>query len=307
MNRIIEPDTVTIVRKKGDDLELAKIPTRKTLRGSKLSAGQAREITIAQLEKDPNVILIMHGDDEHCVAKASLSDDVELTMTINTGSNPEGRVEITSAKDENSSAGAFFTIFGNDGEQDEVIEHTLDCMMGLLGQYDQSTKKEKLSTESPYPHIFIPEARETMEDACMQVEGFLAADVDFEPFMFVHEDEVLLLGSEHFNGYDLFIEAKRLFIGATLAQKQETANKAEQDNDVSAIRCADESWSFRKPLNITSEESFIDELNTAVNELKQAIVQVGEEPEGEARMEVQRQLFTWEVLDAVVKYKKLPM
>lgn len=307
MNKFFETDKVTVVRKKGDDLELAKIPTRKTLRGSKLSEEQAREVTISQLKKDPNVVLIMQGDEDLCIARASLSDNVELTMTINTGSKPQGRVEMTSAKDEHSSAGAFFTVFGNDGELDEVIEHTLDCVIGLLKQYDQSNKSDCQGEEHDTPFISILEAREIMEETGMQVDGFLAADVDFDPFMFVHEDDVLLLGSEHFKGYDLFIEAKRLFIGATKEQAQEAAHKAEKDNDISAIRCEDESWSFRKPLSFTSKETFLEDLDMAIHELKQAIIQAGFEPEEEARMEVQRQLFTWEVLDAVVKYKKLPM
>lgn len=307
MDKIFESDKVTVVRKKGDDLELAKIPTRKTLRGSKLSEEQAREVTVSQLKKDPNVVLIMQGDEDFCIARASLSDNVELTMTLNTGEKPEGRVEMTSAKDEHSSAGAFFTVFGNDGEQDEVIEHTLDCVMGLLEQYEQSNKSDCLCDEQSIPFVSILEARETMEGNGQQIEGFIAADVDFEPFMFVHEDDVLLLGSEHFKGYDLFIEAKRLFIGATKEQAQEAALNAEKGNVISAIHCADESWSFRKPLSIKSEETFLDDLDAAIHELKNAIVHVGTEPEGEARMEVQRQLFTWEVLDAVVKYKKLPM
>lgn len=307
MIQLSHPDSVTIVRRKGDDLELAKIPTRKTLRGSKLSEKQAREITIAQLEMDPDVVLIIQGDEDHCFAKASLSDNVELTMTLNTGKNPEGRVEMTSAKGENGSAGAFFTVIGNEDEVDEVIKNTMDCVRGLLKQYDQSAQSNCRGTEYLDRFMFIHEVREIMEDNGLQVEGVLAADVDFEPFMFVHEDDVLLLGSEHFKGYDLFVEAKRLFIGATKEQAQEAAHKAEKTNGISAIHCADGFWSFRKPLNITSKENCMDDLNAAIHELKKAIVQVGTEPEGETRLEVQRELLTWEVLDAVVKYKQLPM
>ena len=63
----------------------------------------------------------------------------------------------------------------------------------------------------------------------------------------------------------------------------------------------------RKPLEISSTENFLEDQESAINELKQAIVHVGNEAEGEARIELQRQLFTWEVLDAVVKDKQLPM
>ena len=90
-------------------------------------------------------------------------------------------------------------------------------------------------------------------------------------------------------------------------ERQKAAAETEVGNDIVAVHCDDNSWSFRKPLTISSKESFLEDLESAINELKQAIVHVGNEPEGEPRIELQRQLFTWEVLDAVVKYKKLPM
>ena len=156
--------------------------------------------------------------------------------------------------------------------------------------------------------VFTMQAREILEDAGFPVEGFLAADVDFEPFTFEHNGELVLLGSEHFNGYNLFVEVKRLFIGATDAQKEEVAKKAMEGNDIEVIRCADASWSFRKPLRITDVDRFTEELLETVDTLLQAIGQAGEEPkEDEPRKEILRQLFTWEVLDAVVKYNQLPM
>lgn len=156
--------------------------------------------------------------------------------------------------------------------------------------------------------VFTMQAREILEDAGFPAEGFLAADVTFEPFTFEHNGELVLLGSNHFNGYNLFVEVKRLFIGATDAQKEEVAKKAMEGNDIEAIRCADASWSFRKPLHITDVNHFTEELLETVDILLQAIGQVGEEPvEDEPRKVILRQLFTWEVLDAVVKYKQLPM
>lgn len=304
MEKFFSPNTITVIRKKGDDFEAAQIPTRKTLRGAKLSDEQAREVTISQLKKDPSVVFILEGDEHYFTAKATLAEGSDLVLTYQDGQEPVGRVEIITRKDENSSAGAFYTMHGT---TDDVIFHTIDCAMSLM------MKAEEYAPETPKQAVdqgtimFTFQAREALEEAGHQVEGFLAADVDFEPFMLVHEDDIVLIGSEHFNGYGLFVEVKRLFMDVTDDERQKAAMEAEVGNDIVAIHCDDKSWSFRKPLEISCTENFLEDLESAINELKQAIVHVGNEPEGEARIELQRQLFTWEVLDAVVKYKQLPM
>lgn len=57
--------------------------------------------------------------------------------------------------------------------------------------------------------MFTFQIREALKEVGHQVEGFLATYVDFEPFMLVHEDDIVLIGSKHFNGYMLFVEVKR--------------------------------------------------------------------------------------------------
>lgn len=305
MEKIFTPDTITVIRKKGDDFEVAQIPTRKTLRGAKLSDEQAREVTISQLKKDPSILFILEGDEHDFTAKATLAEGSELVLTYQDGQEPMGRVEVTTLKDDNSSAGAFYTMHG---ATDDVIFNTIECAMSLMmkaEEYDPEAPKKADDLGSTV--MFTFQAREALEEAGHQVEGFLAADVDFEPFMLVHEDDIVLIGSEHFNGYGLFVEVKRLFMDVTDDERQKAAAETEVGNDIVAVHCDDNSWSFRKPLAISSKESFLEDLECAINELKQAIVHVGNEPEGEPRIELQRQLFTWEVLDAVVKYKKLPM
>jgi hypothetical protein len=304
MNKIFTPDTITVIRKKGDDFEIAQIPTRKTLRGAKLSDEQAREVTISQLKRDPSIVFILEGGENDFTAKATLAEGSELVLTYQDGQEPVGRVEVTTLKDENSSAGAFFTMRG---AKDDVIFNTIDCAMNLMMKAEEYNPEVLQKADDQSTVMFTFQAREALEEAGHQVEGFLAADVDFEPFMLVHEDDIVLIGSEHFNGYGLFVEVKRLFMDVTDDERQKAAAETEVGNDIVAVHCDDNSWSFRKPLAISSKESFLEDLESAINELKQAIVHVGNEPEGEPRIELQRQLFTWEVLDAVVKYKKLPM
>lgn len=304
MNKIFTPDTITVIRKKGDDFEIAQIPTRKTLRGAKLSDEQAREVTISQLKRDPSIVFILEGDENDFTAKATLAEGSELVLTYQDGQEPVGRVEVTTLKDENSSAGAFFTMRG---AKDDVIFNTIDCAMNLMMKAEEYNPEVLQKADDQSTVMFTFQAREALEEAGHQVEGFLAADVDFEPFMLVHEDDIVLIGSEHFNGYGLFVEVKHLFMDVTDDERQMAAAETEVGNDIVAVHCDDNSWSFRKPLTISSKESFLEDLESAINELKQAIVHVGNEPEGEPRIELQRQLFTWEVLDAVVKYKKLPM
>lgn len=306
MEKIFTPDTITVIRKKGDDYELEQIPTRKTLRGAKLTNDQAQEVTISQLRKDPSVLVILEGDENYCTAKATLGEEMELTLILKGGEKPEGRVETTAQKDDNCSTGVFFSMTGTPEERDKVFNKALDCAMHILINSEQENECPQMSG-GPDSIMFTIQAREALEEAGHQVEGFLAADVDFEPFMLVHENDIVLIGSEHFNGYNLFVEVKRLFIGASEDEMQQAAKKTEKGNDIEAIHCADGSWSFRKPLNISCHENFLDDLETTINDLKQAIVHVGNEPDVEGRIEVQRQLFTWEVLDAVVKFKQLPM
>ena len=299
MNISIESDKVTIVRKKGDDYEIVNVPVR-----------QSREATIARLKKNPGVAFIMEDNGDTLVATAVLADDAEMKVTLIDGDHPEGRVDINTVQHEDRSAGVYMAFHGATNEDyDDVFNSTMKYAMHMYeNRNDFSPTRFASGEDGEMAIVFIMQAREIMEDAGFPVEGFLAADVIFEPFTFEHNGELVLLGSEHFNGYNLFVEVKRLFIGATDAQKEEVAKKAMEGNDIEAIHCADASWSFRKPLCITDVDRFTEELLEAVNTLLQAIGQVGEEPNGdEPRKEILRQMFTWEVLDAVAKYNQLPM
>ena len=240
----------------------------------------------------------------------SLADDAEMKVTLIDGDRPEGRVDITTVQHEDRSAGVYVSFHGATSEDyDDIFNSTMEYAMHMYeNRNDFSPTRFASGEDGEMAIVFIMQAREIMEDAGFPVEGFLAADVIFEPFTFEHNGELVLLGSEHFNGYNLFVEVKRLFIGATDAQKDEVAKKAMEGNDIEAIHCADASWSFRKPLCITDVDLFTEELLETVDTLLQAIGQVGEEPDGdEPRKEILRQMFTWEVLDAVAKYNQLPM
>ena len=299
MNIPTESDKVTIVRKKGDDYEIVNVPVR-----------QSREATIARLKKNPGVAFIMEDNGDTLVATAVLADDAEMKVTLIDGDRPEGRVDITTVQHEDRSAGVYVSFHGATSEDyDDIFNSTMEYAMHMYeNRNDFSPTRFASSEDGEMAIVFIMQAREIMEDAGFPVEGFLAADVIFEPFTFEHNGELVLLGSEHFNGYSLYVEVKRLFIGATDAQKDEVAKKAMEGNDIEAIHCADASWSFRKPLCITDVDLFTEELLETVDTLLQAIGQVGEEPDGdEPRKEILRQMFTWEVLDAVAKYNQLPM
>lgn len=299
MEQLFSKDSVTIVRKKGDDYEIVNVPVR-----------QSREATIARLKKNPDVVFIMEDNGDTLVATTVLADDAEMKITIIDGDRPEGRVDITTVQHEDRSAGVYVAFHGAASEDyDDIFNRTMEHAMQMYeNRKDFSPTRFSGGEDGEMAIVFTMQAREILEDAGFPVEGFLAADVTFEPFTFEHNGELVLLGSDHFNGYNLFVEVKRLFIGATNAQKEEVAKKAMEGNDIEAIHCADASWSFRKPLRIKDVDHFTEELLETVDALLQAIVQVGEEPEGdEPRNEILRQLFTWEVLDAVAKYNQLPM
>lgn len=299
MNISIESGKVTIVRKKGDDYEIVNVPVR-----------QSREATIARLKKNPDVAFIMEDNGDTIVATAVLADDAEMKVTLIDGDHPEGRVDINTVQHEDRSAGVYMAFHGASSEDyDDIFNSTMEYAMHMYeNRKDFSPTPFAGCEDGEMAFVFTMQAREILEDAGFPVMSFLAADVSFEPFTFEHNGELVLLGSEHFNGYNLFVEVKRLFIGATDAQKEDVAKKAMEGNDIEAIHCADASWSFRKPLCITDVDLFMEELLETVDTLLQAIGQVGEEPDGdEPRKEILRQMFTWEVLDAVAKYNQLPM
>lgn len=297
MNTSIESDKVTIVRKKGDDYENAQVPVR-----------VSRKATIARLKKDPNVAFVMEETDDTLIATSFLADGAELKATIHDGDRPEGRVEITIVQHDDSSAGIYMEFHGAHSEDyDDVFQSTMEFALHMYESRANLSPDSVCDEDGEKAIVFTMQAREILEDSGFQLESFLAADVDFKPFAFEHEGELILLGSEHFNGYNLFVEVKRLFMGATEAQKEDIAKKATEGNNIEAIRCADASWSFRKPLFITDVDRFTEELLETIDTLLQAIGQIGEELHEEPGKEVLRQLFTWEVLDAVVKYKQLPM
>ena len=294
-----ESDKVTIVRKKGDDYEFVNVPVR-----------QSRAATVARLKKNPDIAFIMEDNGDTLIATAVMADDAEMKVTLIDGERPEGRVDITTIQHEDRSAGVYVAFHGTTSEDyDDIFNSTMEYAMHLYeNRKDFSPSQFAGGEDGKMDIVFTMQAREILEDAGFQVEGFLAADVTFEPFTFEHNGELVLLGSEHFNGYNLFVEVKRLFIGATDAQKEEVAKKVIEGNDIEAIHCTDGSWSFRKPLCITDIDLFTEELLETVDSLLQAIGQVGEEPDGdEPRKEILRQMFTWEVLDAVAKYNQLPM
>lgn len=297
MENMFNKDNVTIVRKKGDDYEIANVPVR-----------ISREATIARLKNDPDVVFVMEAIGRTCTAATVLAEGSEMKVTLIDGDRPEGRVDISTIQHEDRSAGVYMAFHGDSGEDyDDVFKRTMDYAMHMYLNGDDFDPACFYSNDGEKPVILTPQAREAIEEDGTPVDGFIAADVDFEPFTFEHNGEVVLLGSEHFNGYDLFVEVKRLFIGANDIQKEEAVRKVNVEGRIMAICCADGSVSFRKSFEISDPARVAEEIYEAVDALVEGIEPVGSEPAEEYREEVLRHLFTWEVLDAVVRYKQLPI
>lgn len=113
MQKIFYPDSVTIVRKKGDSYSREDIMTRPVLPDGGLSPEANRSNVIARLRRDPSVVLVLEDRGGFCEEAVELHDGLLLrvratecpvtaAVTLSCEGDEVYREDITAGKDEDS-------------------------------------------------------------------------------------------------------------------------------------------------------------------------------------------------------------
>ncbi|MBO4410438.1 MAG: hypothetical protein J5775_06765, partial [Spirochaetales bacterium] len=147
--------------------------------------------------------------------------------------------------------------------------------------------------------------------AGFQTERLSVAGFVDSPILFVHENDMVVLGSTHFNGENLFLEMKRFFNFVDADHLEKAIEKAKETSCyVRVIHWEDGSWSFRAHMDDDIDtENFIERMNADVAGLRKFIdivtscEGVGEDPFD--TLTQQRHYFIYETLEESRKLSEL--
>lgn len=312
MQKIFYPDSVTIVRKKGDSYSREDIMTRPVLPDGGLSPEANRSNVIARLRRDPSVVLVLEDRGGFCEEAVELHDGLLLrvratecpvtaAVTLSCEGDEVYREDITAGKDEDS----------GDYDYLERIVRRLTDILECIACGDFSF----LPDDAPH---FVPVERGEpvgYYDACRllkeggyQTETVHTVGFVRNPVLFVHENDVVMLGSHRFAGDELFLEMKRLFNGVSPDDVRAAAKELGKESVIEVIEWEDGSWSFRATMDEDLDrDNFIDRLQSDLSGLREFISgieeRLGEEPW--PIMKEQRQLFIYEVIEASLKLSRI--
>lgn len=118
--------------------------------------------------------------------------------------------------------------------------------------------------------ISLKEAGQILDKEGFKPERISTAGWFPEPILFVHENEVVLLGSRHYDGKTLFLEMKRLFSGVSKDVIEVAIKNVSSENPcVEVIRWEDGSWSFRAEMDEDVDATnFIEKMIDDLKQLK---------------------------------------
>ena len=315
MNNIFTPDEVTIVRKKGDIYLTQTINTFPLLSGGVTDPASVRRNVIDRLRKDPSVIFVLEDKGGRVDERVSLQDGFEMEVSLIDGVSPSATLtvlhrgetafedEITQTPDESE----------NCSVPDDLVESVID-ILSCIDEKDYSFVSDScthFARVEPGEDIDIYLAKRILDEEGFQTESVRTVGSCANPVLFVHENEVVLLGSRCFGGETLYLEMKRLFIGVLPEVVHEVVEKVRHESrPVEIIERDDCSWSFRLKMDDdTDADNFMEKILADIGVIREAVARVeGKEGIGEEMwsiMEDQRQLFIYEMIDSSVKLKKL--
>ena len=315
MENIFSKDNVTVIRKKGDQYFRETINTAPILPGASQNRAIIRSGVIARLRMDPSVIFVLEDKDARVDERVCLQDGFEMEVSLVDGGSPTASLTVrhdgeTAYEEE---------IVQDPGEKEyctvpgDLVESVIDLLSCIDGKdysfvSDSCTHFERVE---PGEDIDIWSAKRILDEEGFQTESVRTVETCAFPVLFVHENEVTLLGSRRFHGDTLFVEMKRLFVGAIPEVVRRAVEKVRGEScPVEIIERDDLSWSFRLEMDDdTDVDNFMEKLLACVATIKNAIALVEKEDGiGEeiwSIMENQRQLFIYESIDASVKLKNL--
>ena len=310
MGKIFNPDYVTIVRRKGNGYEREDITTAPVLPDVKMTAEEYRNKVIERLRDDPSVFLVLEDYGEMCTEVVRHPDGFMFHVSVSDNGEPFAKLRIVYEID---------TVYEEEFVHDEK-DPTSDVLSDLLNtviyvlECIQNKDYSFVQCDFPYFNSDEPEdpiglfdAGHILEMQGYQVERISTSRYLSSPYLFVHENEIVELGSVHFDGETLFVEMKRFFEGADPEVVERAVRIIKKEfRAISAIHWDDGSWSFRVELDEeVTKKNFIAQLLAAIAEIRTMIRKieaedgVGKEPW--PMMARQRHFFIYETIDASIK------
>jgi len=311
--KIFSTDSVTIIRKKGDGYTKEDITTSSILSGSNVSPEKIRRNVIERLRGDKSVFLVLEGKDGECHEEATHSSGFHFIVEVHDGDKQSAKLRIN-FKD----ALAYEEDFAQGSDEDpDVFDLLIDTVIDLLASIEDGDLSF-VDDSCPYFTHVEPEDPVSLYEAgnLLDKEGFETEHINTVsylpgPYLFVHENEIILLGSHRFDGESLFLEMKRLFHGINqkiVEQRLETVKK--EFYGINVIQWEDGSWSFRMDLDEeVCKSNFGEKLLAGIAEIRRMISALEDQDgigcEPWSITTEQRHLFIYETIDASLKYTKI--
>ena len=305
MERLFNTDSVTIVRKKSDYYVREEINTAPVLSDYNQDSGRIRSSVIARLRKDPSVILVLEDRGGRADEMITLAEGFEMAVSLVDGETPSATLAVFHQGEKVFEDSLSLTI----DLITEVID-ILECIQNHDYSFveDGCTHFTKVERGEP---VDLLKAQRIMNREGFQTETLVAVGDYRPPFIFVHENDVILLGARLLEEEALYLEMKRFFNGANPASVRKTAESINREyGPVEVFEREDGSWSFRAVMDEDLDTgNFIERLLSDIAGIREVIARmessegVGSEPW--ATLREQRQFFCYETIDTALKMKRL--
>ena len=313
MQKLFYPDSVTIVRKKGDIHTREDIMTCPVLPDASLSPETNRSNVIARLRSDPSVVLLLEDRGGSCEETVQLRDGLLLCVRAVQSVVPVASVTLSS--EGNEIYREDFT--AEDGEEEDGISLLDKLVRQIIVILENVECGDYRFLPEDVPYLVPVEPGEPINyfDACnllrksgYQTESIHTVGFARDPVLFVHENDVVLFGSHRFAGEEYFLEMKRLFFGVKANEVRSAVEELGKDSVIDVIEWEDGSWSFRTTMDEDLDsDNFLDRLESDLSGIRELIsrveYRVGAEPWPITKE--QRQLFIYEVVDTSLKLSRI--
>ena len=312
MQKLFYPDSVTIVRKKGDIHTREDIMTCPVLPDVGLSPEANRSNVIARLRSDPSVVLLLEDRGGACEETVQLRDGMSLCVRAVQSVVPLASVTLSCEGNE---------IYREDFTAEDCEENGISLLDKLVRQIIVILENVECGDYRFLPenvqHLVPVEPCEPINyfDACnllrnsgYQTESIHTVGYARDPVLFVHENDVVLFGSHRFAGAEYFLEMKRLFNGVNANEVRSAVEELGKNSVINVIEWEDGSWSFRTTMDDDLDsDNFLDRLESDLFDIREFIsrveYRVGEEPWPITKE--QRQLFIYEVVDTSLRLSRI--
>ena len=321
---VFNTDSVTIVRKKGDFHVRQDITTVPFLPDLGITREEYRANVVKRLRRDPSVVLVLEPKDGVCEEQADLPDGYALTVRIvgkPFDAQPFDKVikpaetacvtlsckgEVVCREDYKAEEAEY----GGQKMLEDVIGYVVEILDRIeAGNYGFLPEDPDQSWSESVESLSFYGICEVLHEAGFPMESIHVVGCARSPVLFVHENEVVLLGTYHFSGEDPFVEMKRLFFSVkpedVRAAVKETIGEG---SFIDVIEWEDGSWSFRATLDDDlNKDNLFARLLSDLEDIKEFIgmieEKVGEEPW--PIMADQRHLFIYEAVSESIKLSQL--